>query len=53
MSENEEDGGVQFFSLPLSTKLCVIRRLMGCENIKRVSRKMRGPRIARAAKSVL
>ena len=26
---------------------------MGCENIKRVGRKMRGPRIARAAKRLL
>ena len=53
MSENEEDGGQHFVTLPLSTKLCETRRLMGRENIKRVGRKMRGPRMAKAAKRVL
>ena len=33
--------------------LCKTRRLMGCQYIKRVGRKMRGPQIARAAKRVL
>ena len=44
---------VNIFILSLSTKLCETKRLLGYENIKRVGRKMRGPRIARAAKRVL
>ena len=52
MAENKKDE-VNIFTAPLSTKLCETRKLVDCEKVKHLGRKLRGPQIASDAKWVL